>query len=140
LLGGFVAGLDAGFTYNTWPLMDGAFVPEGAYGTAPFWLAPFEDVTTVQFNHRIGAYVLAAAAVALWFAGRRQGLAGFASATANALLAVLALQILIGIWTLLEVVPVWLGALHQFGAVALLTAAIVHVYALCSAQPYTSKA
>jgi len=140
LLGGFVAGLDAGFTYNTWPLMDGAFVPEGAYATAPFWLAPFEDVTTVQFNHRIVAYVLSAAVVALWVAGRRQGLAGSAATTANVLLAVLAFQVLIGIWTLLAVVPIWLGALHQFGAVALLTAAVVHLFALRSAPPYAAKA
>jgi heme a synthase len=133
LLGGFVAGLDAGLTYNTWPLMDGAFVPEGAYAYAPFWLAPFEDVTTVQFNHRIVAYLLSAAVAALWFAGRRYRLGGFAAATSNVLLGVLLAQVLIGIWTLLEVVPIWLGALHQAGAVALLTAAIVHVFAL-SAQ------
>jgi cytochrome c oxidase assembly protein subunit 15 len=140
LLGGFVAGLDAGLTYNTWPLMDGAFVPEGAYAYAPFWLAPFEDVTTVQFNHRIVAYVLTAAVVALWVAGRRQGLAGFGAATANALFAVLAFQVLVGIWTLLEVVPIWLGALHQFGAVVLLTAAVVHLFALRSAPSYAAKA
>ncbi len=130
LLGGFVAGLDGGLTYNTWPLMDGAFVPEGAYATAPFWLAPFEDVTTVQFNHRIVAYLLTAAVLALWVAGRRQGLGGFAGTTSNLLLGALVLQVLLGIWTLLAVVPVWLGALHQLGAVALLTAGIVHGFAL----------
>jgi cytochrome c oxidase assembly protein subunit 15 len=120
--------------------MDGAFVPEGAYAYAPFWLAPFEDVTTVQFNHRIVAYVLTAAVVALWVAGRRERLAGFAATTANVLLAVLGAQVLIGIWTLLEVVPIWLGALHQFGAVALLTAAVVHLFALRSAPSYAAKA
>jgi cytochrome c oxidase assembly protein subunit 15 len=132
LLGGFVAGLDAGLTYNTWPLMDGRFVPEGAYGSAPFWLAPFEDVTTVQFNHRMMAYVLTAAVLALWVAGRRAGLSGALAASSNALAGVLMFQVLIGIWTLLEVVPIWLAALHQFGAVALLTAGIVHVFALQS--------
>ncbi|MFM9865814.1 MAG: COX15/CtaA family protein [Micropepsaceae bacterium] len=127
LLGGFVAGLDAGLTYNTWPLMDGKFVPDGVYS---FWLAPFEDVTTVQFNHRMMAYVLSAAVVALWIAGRRRGVAGYAAVTSRVLLGVLAFQVLIGIWTLLEVVPISLGALHQFGAVALLTAGIVHAFAL----------
>lgn len=135
LLGGFVAGLDAGLIYNTWPLMDGAFVPEAAYAYVPFWLAPFEDVTTVQFNHRIVAYVLTAAVVALWVAGRRQKLAGFAALTANILLAALAFQVLAGIWTLLEAVPIWLGALHQAGAVALLTAALLHVFALRNGAP-----
>lgn len=140
LLGGFVAGLDAGLIYNTWPLMDGAFVPEAAYAYVPFWLAPFEDVTTVQFNHRMVAYVLTAAVLALWVAGRRQKLAGFAASTANVLLAVLALQVLAGIWTLIEAVPIWLGAAHQFGAVALLTAAVVHVFALRSAGIQASSA
>ncbi|MBP6013271.1 MAG: COX15/CtaA family protein [Alphaproteobacteria bacterium] len=126
-LGGFVAGLDAGFTYNTWPMMDGKFVPDGAYRT---WLAPFEDVTTVQFNHRIGGYVVTLAVVALWFAGRRSKLTGLADMTSNILLATVAAQVLLGIWTLLEVVPVWLGALHQFGAVALLTATIAYAFAL----------
>ena len=127
MLGGFVAGLDAGFTYNTWPLMDGAIVPEGAFRS---WLAPFEDVTTVQFNHRIGAYVLTAAAIALWWIGRRERLNGQAATTSNVLLATVLLQVLLGIWTLLAVVPVSLGALHQFGAVAVLTAGIVHAFAL----------
>jgi cytochrome c oxidase assembly protein subunit 15 len=135
LLGGFVAGLDAGLTYNTWPLMGGKFVPDGAYAYAPLWLAPFEDVTTVQFNHRIIAYVLTAAVAALWLAGRRQRLAGFASMTSNALFGVLVFQVLIGIWTLLEVVPIGLAAFHQFGAVALLTAGVIHVFALRTRTP-----
>ncbi len=127
LLGGFVAGLDAGLTYNTWPLMDGKFVPDGAYAA---WLAPFEDVTTVQFDHRMMAYALTAAVFALWIAGRRQRLSGFAATMSNALLGVLAFQVLIGIWTLVEVVPIGLAALHQLGAVALLTAGVVNAFAL----------
>lgn len=127
LLGGFVAGLDAGLTYNTWPLMDGSLVPEGAYGS---WLAPFEDVATVQFNHRMTAYVLSASVLALWIVGRRRNLSRFAVASSHVLLGAVAFQVAIGIWTLLEVVPITLGALHQFGAVALLTAGIVHAFAL----------
>ena len=126
-LGGFVAGLDAGLTYNTWPLMDGKFVPDGVYRD---WLAPFEDVTTVQFNHRIGAYVVTAAVVAMVVAVVRSRLTGLARTTSFALLGAVLLQVLLGIGTLLEAVPVGLGALHQFGAVALLTAAIVHAFAL----------
>lgn len=120
LLGGFVAGLDAGLTYNTWPLMDGALVPVGAFAH------PFEDVTAVQFNHRIMAYVVAAAVVALWFAEGRRGLAS------HLLVAAVALQIALGILTLLLVVPVWLAALHQLGAVVLLTAAIYQAHTLRS--------
>jgi cytochrome c oxidase assembly protein subunit 15 len=124
LLGGFVAGLDAGLIYNTWPLMDGGFIPEGAY---PNLAAPFEDVTTVQFNHRIMAYIVTGALIVLWFHSRR---VEEAATAAHLFLATLTLQMLLGIWTLLAAVPIWLGALHQAGAVALLTAAIIHAFAL----------
>ncbi len=127
LLGGFVAGLDAGLTYNTWPLMDGKFVPDGAYTS---WLAPFEDVATVQFNHRLVAYVLTAGVLGVWISGRRQGLSRFAAVTSHGLLSILVFQVVIGIWTLVEGVPIGLAALHQFGAVALLTAGLVHAFAL----------
>jgi cytochrome c oxidase assembly protein subunit 15 len=69
------------------------------------------------------AYIATAAIVALWYAGRRRRVA---VVTGHVLLAALALQMLLGIWTLLAVVPIWLGALHQAGAVALLTASIIH--------------
>ncbi len=124
LLGGFVAGLDAGLTYNTWPLMDGKFVPDGAFAH------PFDDVTTVQFNHRIMAYIVSAAVAALWFVGSRKELPSSARTASHLLLAAVALQVLFGIWTLLEVVPVGLAAMHQLGAVALLTAGIFQAYAL----------
>ncbi len=127
LLGGFVAGLDAGLTYNTWPLMDGQFVPEGAYATSPVWLAPFEDVTTVQFNHRMMGYAVFASVIALFVAGMRQGLK---SPTGALLVAAVVVQVLLGIWTLIADMPLWLAALHQFGAVVLLTASLIHADAL----------
>jgi len=130
LLGAFVAGLDAGLTYNTWPLMDGKLLPDGLFNHTPVWLAPFEDVTTVQFNHRMMGYTVAAGVIALWVAVRRQPQNSFAATTSHVLLATTALQVLLGIWTLLEVVPISLAALHQAGAVALLTAAILHAFAL----------
>jgi cytochrome c oxidase assembly protein subunit 15 len=130
LLGGFVAGLDAGLTFNTWPLMNGAFLPEGLYGHTPAWLAPFEDVTTAQWNHRMMAYVVTAAVAGLWVTVRRQAAAGWARTTSHILLAAVFAQVLLGIWTLLAAVPIWLGALHQAGAVALLTASLAHAFAL----------
>jgi cytochrome c oxidase assembly protein subunit 15 len=130
LLGGFVAGLDAGLTFNTWPLMNGTWLPDGLYGHAPAWLAPFEDVTTAQWNHRIMAYIVTAAVAGLWVVLRRQGGSGWPRATSHILLAAVLAQVLLGIWTLLEAVPIWLGALHQAGAVAVLTASIVHAFAL----------
>jgi cytochrome c oxidase assembly protein subunit 15 len=127
LLGGFVAGLHAGLIYNTWPLMDGQVIPNGLY---PTLVAPFEDVTTAQFNHRLVAYLVAAAVAALWLVERRHAQSQEAARTAHLLVAAVGLQILLGIWTLLEAAPVWLSALHQLGAVALLTAALLHAFAL----------
>jgi cytochrome c oxidase assembly protein subunit 15 len=127
LLGGFVAGLDAGLTYNTWPLMDGAIVPQGVFTS---WLSPFEDVTTVQFDHRMMAYLVFAAIVALFVLGLRHNLNTTARRTSGLLVGAVSLQVVLGIWTLIAVVPVWLGALHQFGAVLLLSAALLHTDSL----------
>jgi len=134
LLGGFVAGTDAGLTYNTWPLMDEAIIPPGAYASTPVWLAPFEDVTTVQFNHRVMGYAVFLAVVALFVAGWRQRLAGWQRTTSLILLAAVVQQVVIGIWTLVEVMPIHLAALHQFGAVVLIAAALLHVDALRAPQ------
>jgi cytochrome c oxidase assembly protein subunit 15 len=135
LSGGFVAGTHAGHSYNTWPLMGPNLVPEGLYKTTPFWLAAFEDVTTIQFNHRIFAYVLSLLLPALVFAvlrGRRERGPRLA---AWLLLAALALQVLLGISTLLLQVPVALGAAHQAGAVLLLSAGLWLAHALRRAPP-----
>ena len=91
--GGFVAGLDAGMGYNTWPLMDGALVPPGLMIMEPWWRNLFENAMTVQFNHRLLAYVITLAAVAYALATRTQ--------TAALLLAAVLLQVVFGIWTLL---------------------------------------
>ncbi len=132
LLGGFVAGLHAGLIYNTWPLMDGQFVPSGLFARAPWWLAPFEDVTTAQFDHRLIAYVVAGSIAGLWFVERGRTPIREIEFTANLLLGAMVLQILLGIWTLLAAAPVWLSALHQLGAVALLSAALLHAFELSS--------
>jgi heme a synthase len=123
--GGFVAGLNAGLTYNTFPLMDGEFVPAGYAQLLPFVRNWFENVTAVQFDHRLLAEMTAVAVVALWLAARRAPLPAPARLTLHALLAVALLQISLGISTLLLVVPVPLAAAHQAGAVLLLTTAIV---------------
>lgn len=127
LLGALVAGLDAGLTYNTWPLMDGALVPTGLMAERPWWLNFGENVAMVQFQHRMAAYAVAllAVAVAGLAAVRRQ-----ASVSAFVLVAVVAGQVTLGVLTLLGgaegVQPVALGAMHQLGALALLAAALIH--------------
>ena len=122
LLGGLVAGLDAGLIYNTWPLMDGSVVPTHLiFSESPLWLNFFENVATVQFQHRVGAYIVTLVLLLLWWRSRSTALAG----AANLVLAALALQMVLGVTTLLHVVPVPLAALHQLGALLLLSTLIV---------------
>ena len=123
--GGFVAGLNAGLTYNTFPLMDGQFVPAGYAQLSPFFRNWFENIAAVQFDHRLLAETTVASVIVLWFAGRRAALPRPARLALNALLAVVLLQLSLGISTLLLLVPIPLAATHQAGAVLLLTAAIV---------------
>lgn len=113
LLGALVAGLDAGLTYNTFPLMDGHFVPSGLYMLEPAWKNHFENIPMVQFQHRIGAYILT---FAIFFfvchIRKTSNNAGLKRLT-MLLLALLATQIGLGIFTLIYVVPVPLASLHQ---------------------------
>jgi len=118
--GGFVAGLDAGLTYNTFPLMDGRFIPEGYAALSPFWHNLFENIPSVQFNHRWLAMTTAALLIAFALRAQSKGLPPAAKKATAALLAMALIQPTLGIATLLAAVPVSLGALHQAGAVILL--------------------
>jgi cytochrome c oxidase assembly protein subunit 15 len=130
IVGGFVAGLDAGFIYNTWPLMDGALIPSGLFSQAPWVSNLFENNLTVQFTHRMTAYLVVFGAAALWIYGRRVGLAERSRKATNMLVAMVLLQVALGIWTLLAVVPLSLGLIHQGGAVLTLSALIYLLHRL----------
>ena len=116
-LGGLVAGMDAGLTYNTWPLMDGSLIPDQIYDTSPFWLAPFEDIRTVQFNHRMVAYLLVAVTIWIWFRIWRDPYAAQLTIETTIFAALITLQVLLGIATLLMAVPLSLALAHQAGAI-----------------------
>lgn len=122
LSGGLVAGTRAGLVYPTWPLMGDTFVPPGLYTTTPWWIAMFEDITTIQFNHRIFAYVLFVLLNGFAFLAYRSAPVQREKLGAVLLVAALLLQVTLGISTLLLHVPVWLATAHQGGAVVLLTA------------------
>jgi heme a synthase len=124
--GALVAGLRAGLIYNTWPLMDGRLIPDGLFAQAPWWRNLFEDVTTVQFQHRMLAYVvLTLALIQALFAARAAP--GTALARRSAAVAILALsQATLGVLALLLVVPIWAGLLHQAFAMLLFGMAIAH--------------
>lgn len=128
-LGALVAGSKSGLTYNTWPLMDGAFIPPArALFAASPWFANFvENSTLMQFNHRMMAYLILAAAVWHWLAMRRSGTASWKAA--HLLMAVL-VQGAVGVVTLLLSVPLWAGLLHQLLAALLLVSAVIHAEGL----------
>jgi cytochrome c oxidase assembly protein subunit 15 len=119
LSGALVAGTRAGYAYNTFPLMDGRFVPAGLGELEPWWDNLFHNLTTVQFNHRMIAWALAFIVPAFWWACRRADLPVMPRRAVNLLLAMLVVQITLGITTLLFHVPVALGAAHQGGALVL---------------------
>jgi cytochrome c oxidase assembly protein subunit 15 len=128
LAGAFVAGLDAGRGWNTFPLMAGTFLPTGYGQLHPAWRNAFENPAAVQFHHRwlgIGAFL---GAVALWALARRSvALPSTGRALATCLAGMAGLQALLGISTLLLAVPIPVAAAHQVGAVMLLTFAILLV-------------
>jgi len=130
--GGFVAGLKAGFAYNTFPLMDGSFIPEGYASFEPFYMNIFENIATVQFDHRILAELTLLSVLVLWFYSRRFDLIGRARLGFNLLLAMVMVQFLLGVSTLLMAVPVPLGVAHQGGAMVLFSVALFTLHALRS--------
>lgn len=121
-LGALVAGHDAGLSYNTWPLMDGRLVPHGLGLLEPAWLNLFDNITAIQFNHRIGAYALTAAMLAYAIGVRR----GLPPVRGRALLmsALVVAQLALGIFTLVHVVPIELALAHQALALILLFALV----------------
>lgn len=126
-LGGLVAGSKAGFTFNTWPLMDGRLIPpaETLFAAQPFWSNFAGNVALVQFNHRLGAYLLLA--VTFWHAWRMHGAPMPDRRIAQWLAAAVLVQAVLGIVTLMLQVPLWAGLVHQAFALVVLALAVVHV-------------
>jgi heme a synthase len=124
--GALVAGLRAGLIDNTWPLMEGKLIPVDLWPQTPWWRNLYEDAVSVQFQHRALAYVIVALALChAVFAVRwlpRSGLAQRAAALAALALA----QAAIGVVTLIFVVPLAAGLIHQAFAMLLFGMAVVH--------------
>ena len=125
LSGGLVAGIRAGFAYNTFPLMNGHWVPPEIMFVDPWYMNFFNNMATVQFDHRLLALALAAIVVVFWW--RVRATADVSRRTrigAHVLLALLTVQVTLGICTLLLVVPLPLAAAHQGGALLLFAGAL----------------
>jgi cytochrome c oxidase assembly protein subunit 15 len=124
LSGGFVAGLDAGHIYNSFPMMGASLVPDGYSQLSPLWRNWFENPAAVQFNHRLLATLLLTVAAWLWARARRSSRSAEERRAWNLVALAAVVQVTLGIATLLMRVPIPVAALHQLGAVALLTAAL----------------
>jgi cytochrome c oxidase assembly protein subunit 15 len=120
LLGALVAGIDAGRNYTDWPLMGGELFPSTAFNLAPAGANFIENPGLVQFNHRIAGYLLLVLGLAAWLRSRSSALEDIRGAFA-AMAAVLVLQLVLGVVTVLHGAPWPLAILHQLGAVALFT-------------------
>ncbi len=128
-LGALVAGLGAGLVYNTWPTIDGAFVPspERLWFIEPAWRNLFENTLTVQFQHRMVAYVIWLLAVLhAYDAWRGKRAVAYAVVFAGAV----TLQAGLGIATLLHQAPLPLALVHQILAIIVFTIAVVHAEGL----------
>lgn len=119
LSGGFVAGLHAGLAYNSFPLMYGHFVPPDMFVLSPWFANFFDNPAAAQFDHRLIAWLLVFLVPYFWLKSCRTALSPQARLASHLLLLVFALQLILGIATLLLVVPVPLAAAHQAGAMVL---------------------
>jgi cytochrome c oxidase assembly protein subunit 15 len=123
LLGAFVAGLKAGFVYNTWPLMGGRLWPEDYWRLSPWFANWGENAAAVQADHRLGAYLLAISVAAVWVLARKRVSRDVRDAL-NLLASLIAVQMALGIATLVAVVPLGLALLHQGVALALFASSV----------------
>ena len=128
--GGFVAGLKAGEIYNTFPMMGNAWIPPGLTALEPFWRNFTDNLTTVQFDHRVLAITTFILIVVFWVRARKTEMPPRARVASNALLHTAVLQVVLGISTLLLSVPTFLAAAHQAVAMLLFTVALFVVHCL----------
>jgi len=126
--GAFVAGMQAGLAFNTFPLMEGRVVPEGYFELEPAYRNFFESVPSVQLHHRALALSTLAATCAFWFYTQRMPMSPALRRSSDLLLLAAWGQVGLGIATLLNAVPVWLGSAHQAGALTLFSLTLLTIH------------
>lgn len=136
--GAFVAGLDAGQYYNTWPKMGDQWVPGAVTAAKPFVNNFTENIAGIQFIHRTLAVILFAYVWFLWFRTRKTDLTKAQKKGVEWMTYCIILQFLLGVLTILMMVPVWLGLLHQLGAVLLMLASLYTAHRLWSTEKVVS--
>jgi heme a synthase len=127
-LGALVAGLRAGYVYNTWPLIDGGLIPDSSrlFLDMPLWRNFFENTLTAQFDHRMVAYTIFVCALLHAFDVTRTAKSSWVVSSALVLVLAVTIQAALGIWTLLDRVPITLALMHQAMAMLVLTVATTH--------------
>lgn len=128
--GGFVAGLKAGLIFNTFPLMNGEWIPEGLGALSPWYLNLFENMVTVQFAHRMLAITTGLLMLGWYIKGRVRFEDDAVIRSFKLVGMMVIIQLVLGVSTLLMQVPVWLGAMHQAGALLLFSTMLINVHAL----------
>lgn len=132
IYGAFTAGLRAGFGYNTFPLMNEQWIADAVGSMTPFWLNLFESNATVQFIHRYLGIVVTLVIMGLWLWGMKKELSKSQKIGLHLLAAITAIQFLLGVFTLILVIPISLASLHQAVACLLLLASIYVVHSFKS--------
>jgi len=130
--GGFVAGLKAGEIYNTFPKMGAHWIPPGLTALEPVWRNIFDNLTTVQFNHRVLAIITFILITAYWYRARSAGLPGRSRKAAFGMMSVAVIQVILGISTLILSVPTLLAASHQAVAMLLFSISLYLTHSLRS--------
>ncbi len=128
IYGAFVAGLHAGLLANTFPKMDGEWIPSGINAMSPAYINLFENLLTVQFIHRLLAFTIVILIFILWWRCRKENLSVHQTKAINVCLLAVCVQFLLGLFTLLYHVPVVLAALHQIGGFFLFSSLITALF------------
>ena len=128
IYGGFVAGLNAGIGFNSWPKMNGEWIPEAVYSLDPLWKNFLESPYGIQFIHRTLAIIIVSFVIYIWYKGREIQHNYLQRKSLNILLSIIILQTVIGIFTLILIVPISLALTHQIIAFFLLMSVVYSIF------------
>lgn len=126
--GAFVAGLNAGFLMNTWPKMGDQWINDAVFAISPLWKNFTDGLAGVQFIHRYVAVIVVGLVVFIWFKAAKFEISKIQLLSLKMLVSVVFLQFLLGVFTLVYAVPLWLGVVHQVGAFFLLAATVFGLF------------
>ena len=128
IYGAFVAGLNAGIGFNSWPKMNGEWIPEAVYSLDPLWKNFLESPYGIQFIHRTLALIIVSFVIYIWYKGREIQHNYLQRKSLNILLSIIILQTVIGIFTLILIVPISLALTHQIIAFFLLMSVVYSIF------------